>query len=182
MAGGAVESRGLAGDGAGYGESLLEILPSRRGPKCPYVSSALRVALYGYRARDPVGVQWLQRERGRREAGRQTGRHVSLRVIKVGPRYGGSCTAPVATKAPHHEPSLSPLTLSHPGPLRARSRPISALHDRPSRCSRRRRYGRSKAATVSNRYRGTIQTDPAGRIDGVFLDTFTFIVYCILRF
>lgn len=25
---------------------------------------------------------------------------------------GGSCTAPVATKAPHHRPSLSPLTLS----------------------------------------------------------------------
>lgn len=43
----------------------------------------------------------------------QTGRHVSLRVIKVGPRYGGSCTAPVATKAPHRRrPSLSPLTLS----------------------------------------------------------------------
>lgn len=54
-------------------------------------------------------------ERGGEEEGEgrgQTGRHVSLRVIKVGPRYGGSCTAPVATKAPHRRPSLSPLTLS----------------------------------------------------------------------
>lgn len=55
-----------------------------------------------------------------RARGGQTGRHVSLRVIKVGPRYGGSCTTPVATKAPHHEPSLSPVTLSlytYPLPL-----------------------------------------------------------------
>lgn len=85
-------------------------------------------ALYGNRAR-LGGVQWLHEGKGEQE-GRRTGRHVSLRVIKVGPRYRGSCTAPVATKAPHREPSLSPSTLSLIPP--ALPLPISALLGRPS--------------------------------------------------
>lgn len=47
--------RGLVG----YGETLLEISPSPRGRKYPYVSSTSRRASYGYRA-ELEGVQWLR--------------------------------------------------------------------------------------------------------------------------
>lgn len=81
-----------------------------KGSKMSLREPDVTPASYGYRAK-LSGVQWFREGVGRVRGG-QTGRHVSLRVIKVGPRYGGSCTAPVATKAPHHGPSLSPLTLS----------------------------------------------------------------------
>jgi len=54
------------------------------------------------------------RSRGERRILNVNWTYVSLRAIKASPRYRGTRTAPVATKAPHYEPSMSPLTLSLP--------------------------------------------------------------------
>lgn len=53
---------------------------------------------------------------------------------------GGSCTAPVATKAPHRRPSLSPLTLS-PSLF-----PLADTPTPPS-CSRWHRYAAIKSSS-----------------------------------
>lgn len=94
------------------GRSVRDFRHLRGVENGPYVSSTRRRPLSPRLSRQTRRGAMAPGSGGGRRRGGQTGRHVSLRVIKVGPRYGGSCTAPVATKAPHRRPSLSPLTLS----------------------------------------------------------------------
>lgn len=93
------------------GRSVRDFRHLRGVENGPYVSSTRRRPLSPRLSRQTRRGAMAPGSGGGGGGG-QTGRHVSLRVIKVGPRYGGSCTAPVATKAPHRRPSLSPLTLS----------------------------------------------------------------------
>lgn len=86
-------------------DSVGDFAISRKGEEGEMPVRELNVSLAWLSARKSLGCNGFSTAKGR--AGWLTGRHVSLRVIKVGPRYGGSCTAPVATKAPHHRPSCS---------------------------------------------------------------------------